>query len=420
MPNQSDNRLPAPPGTRRHNIVFASLRPVFRLFLRLRYGCVVEPAPPLPPDAPALILSNHNAALDPFILANSFSRPIRFVASDHIFRLGLVSRLIRWLVAPIPIVKSQIDLKALRDIRSTIKAGGLVGLFPEGNRSFTGRTGPIPPATAKLVKRLDCTLLLYRLDGVYLSTPRWARSSRKGRSRGAVAEVLTAAELAGMDDRAVQERIEHALYVDAFADQRKAPVHYRGRNQAERLERVLFVCPRCKGLDTLHSRNDRLQCSCGLDVIYRRDGFFGAADDWSRLAMAEGRLHDNVAAWDDQQRRILPALLAERLKDKPSKPLFRDHRQRLMLCTRARFSHRLADGELSLYADRLVLVDKRGAAWSYAFSEIEEMVVHGPQTLQFSCRDGRIYEVRSRHPRSAYRYVAAWEALLGDPQTTEV
>jgi 1-acyl-sn-glycerol-3-phosphate acyltransferase len=69
----------------------------------------------------------------------------------------------RYLVAPIPIVKSQMDLRTLRQIRETIRDGGLVGLFPEGNRSFHGRTMFIPPSTGKLVKQLGCTVLLYRL-----------------------------------------------------------------------------------------------------------------------------------------------------------------------------------------------------------------------------------------------------------------
>ncbi len=97
-----------------------------------------------PPDQPALIMANHVTDLDPFFLATGFKRPIFFVASDHIFRLGVISSIIRFLVAPIPIVKSRIDLRTIRTINKVIADGGLVGLFP-GQPLFRrpDRTDPV-------------------------------------------------------------------------------------------------------------------------------------------------------------------------------------------------------------------------------------------------------------------------------------
>ena len=174
----------------RHRCVYAVLRPFFRVYLRLAFGFHAARFHGENPRQPYLILANHTGPFDGFMLAMSFCRPIYFVASDHIFRLGLASRLIRYLIAPIPIVKSVIDTRSIRDILTIIHEGGTVGLFPSGNRSFTGPEMPIPPSTGKLARHLEIPVLLYRIEGGYLTTPRWSRSRRLGRMTGSVVRVM--------------------------------------------------------------------------------------------------------------------------------------------------------------------------------------------------------------------------------------
>jgi 1-acyl-sn-glycerol-3-phosphate acyltransferase len=281
---------------KRHNAVYTFLRPVFRFFFRLAFRYRAAPAPSLPTGQPAIVLANHNCAWDPFFIALSFRRAIYYIASDHIFRLGLASAIIRFLVAPIPIVKSQIDLKTLRQVRDCIRAGGIVGLFPEGNRSFNGLLGRIPPATGKLVKHLGCPLYLYKIRGGYLSTPRWSRHARRGRMSGEVVRVLSAAELAALSPAEVNALIRDVLDTDAYREQRQNPVLYRGRRLAEYLERVLFICPGCRGLATLRSHGSDLDCRCGLHVRIGPDGFFQPVDEVSRQRAQQGDFLDSVAA----------------------------------------------------------------------------------------------------------------------------
>ena len=70
---------------RRYYYVFKWLRPLLRIYLQLFYAYQGVRYNALDQDEPALILANHNGALDPFMLAVSFNRPIFFVASDIFF-----------------------------------------------------------------------------------------------------------------------------------------------------------------------------------------------------------------------------------------------------------------------------------------------------------------------------------------------
>ena len=54
-------------------------------------------------DGPVLLVPNHVNAWDPLLVAMSLKdKQVYYVASEHLFRMGLLSRLICWLVAPIP------------------------------------------------------------------------------------------------------------------------------------------------------------------------------------------------------------------------------------------------------------------------------------------------------------------------------
>ena len=53
----------------------------------------------LNPIGPCLIIANHVTNWDPLLLAISFpNTPIRFVASEHIFRHGILSKLLNALI----------------------------------------------------------------------------------------------------------------------------------------------------------------------------------------------------------------------------------------------------------------------------------------------------------------------------------
>ncbi len=397
---------------RRHAVVFAVLRPLFRVILWLKYGYHGRRFTQERRGQPYLILANHNGAIDPFMVALSFRQPIYFVASDHIFRLGALSRLIRYLAAPIPIVKSMIDTRAIRDMLTVLRQGGSVGLFPSGNRSFTGLEMPIPASTAKLVKHLRVPVVLYRFDHGYLATPRWARHSRRGRVVGRVERVLEPAEIAALTPAGIHTLLVTSLRGDPPAADQTA-IRFRGRRLAEYLERVLTVCPACLGLDTLRSRGDCLRCPCGYTVRYRANGRL------ERLARGTVRAGHtlpalaDVAAFDHFQQQHL-ATLAHDSSDRHQRmqtPYFADNKQVLVRAERAARTVDKQKGALSLYADRLVFT-AADHVQSFPLAQLGDVLVHGSQTLQFHDRkQDAIYEIRSSHPRSAYKYMLMITAL---------
>ena len=248
------------------------LRPAMRILLRFRGETIPDPG------GPVFVLCNHNTDLDCILLGLSARRQIYFVATETVARMGLLGWLVRRYFDPILHRKGVQGAATVRAILSRIRDGSSVALFPEGNRSFNGLTCPIPPATGKLARMCGATLITYRLTGGYFTSPRWGRGLRRGRLTGKVAGVYSPDDLKSMSAAEVQAAIERDLGTDAYEEQKNEPVRFRGKARAEYLESMLFRCPRCGAVGTLHSRKHRLFCSCGLDAVFTELGMLDCGD----------------------------------------------------------------------------------------------------------------------------------------------
>ncbi len=377
----------------RHRVVFGVLRPIVRLYTRLAYGFRSAPAP----KAQALIFANHNCNLDPLFIVTSFKKPIYFVASDVIFRLGWLSRCLNWLVAPIPIAKSQLDAQSIRAMLRTRNEGGSICVFPDGNRSFNGRTGYIAPAAAKLAKRLDLPLVLYRIEGAYLSTPRWGKGIRRGKVRGFIHSVLSPEAMNALTEGELLAKIRAALFVDAFAMQRAHPMKYRrGRDRALYLQRALYMCPKCRVIGNMASKGHAFFCeSCGLAVYYDEYGFFS-------LENGEPPFED-IYAWDIWQKAALKEMISspEFAEAFAAKPLFTDDGCALYR-VEGGVSKLIETGQLCMFADRLELGSNQ-----FRFEDIRGVSVFMPQSLELSTNEAA-FEIKRKRPMSASKYVNAF------------
>ncbi|MDD4312814.1 MAG: lysophospholipid acyltransferase family protein, partial [Eubacteriales bacterium] len=299
----------------RHKRVFRFLRTTLNGALKSIYGFHPEKADI--GKGPFLITANHNGELDPALLALSFSEHMYFVASEHVFRKGFLSWLLVYLFAPIARVKGMTDATAALNIIRTIKKKSNVCLFAEGNRSYNGVTGPIFPATGKLAKATGASLVTYRFEGGYLTTPRWSGTTRKGNMRGYVVNVYSPEQLKAMTPDEVNARIREDIMEDAFERQLTMPYRYKGKDLAKGLERALYFCPKCGKTGALHSHKDIFSCNCGLRVRFTETGFFEKAEpsdpeppfstvrDWDfwqdkRIVAYASSLKDDEIAYSDE------------------------------------------------------------------------------------------------------------------------
>ena len=173
----------------RHRIVRNIAYAVLYDYTKHRYGIDIERFA-AQGERSYLILMNHQTAFDQFFVGMAFKGPVYYVASEDLFSNGFISSLLRWAVAPIPIKKQTSDISAVKNCIRVAKEGGTIAIAPEGNRTYSGRTGYMNPAIAALAKLIKLPIACLRIEGGYGVHPRWSDAVRRGHMRARVSRVI--------------------------------------------------------------------------------------------------------------------------------------------------------------------------------------------------------------------------------------
>ena len=115
-------------------------------------------------EGPVILIPNHVNAWDPLLVAMSLrDKQVYYVASEHIFRWGLVARLLERLVAPIARRKASLGTDTVKACLRHLRAGHSICIFAEGEQCWDGLSQKIFPATGKLAKSSGASLVTYRI-----------------------------------------------------------------------------------------------------------------------------------------------------------------------------------------------------------------------------------------------------------------
>ena len=175
-----------------------------------------------------------------------------YVSGEHLFRNNGYGKILKNIINPIPLAKGKNSTSSIKEIMKRVKDGNNIMMFPEGKRSFHGETIPATLACAKLVKRLKCTLITYKIEGGFFTYPRWAKTHRKGKVWGHVVNIYHSDKLNEMSDKEVTDVINRDIYDNAYVTQREKMYKYKGKNLALGLDNFLFTCPNCLS-DSIYS-----------------------------------------------------------------------------------------------------------------------------------------------------------------------
>jgi 1-acyl-sn-glycerol-3-phosphate acyltransferase len=172
---------------------------LFRRYCRLR----VLGREYIPKQGPAVITANHLSMLDPFLVGYTLEgpHPIAFMAKQELFTVPVIGFAIRqW--AAFPVDRSKRDATALRSALAVLKAGEVLGMFPEGTRGTTGELQELRTGALRLAIRTRSPLIPVGIEGSDRSLPRHTRFPKPAKLTVAYGKPL---DLSHLDDRRPSE-----------------------------------------------------------------------------------------------------------------------------------------------------------------------------------------------------------------------
>ncbi len=112
----------------------------------------------VPKRGSLVVVANHGSHLDPPFLGHALGRPVAFMAKAELFKIPLLSFVIRACGA-YPISRGASDREALRIATSRLNEGWATGVFLDGTRQDNGRVNKPLAGAALLAARTGSPIL---------------------------------------------------------------------------------------------------------------------------------------------------------------------------------------------------------------------------------------------------------------------
>ncbi|MFI4951768.1 MAG: MFS transporter [Burkholderiales bacterium] len=124
----------------------------------------------IPAEGACVLVCNHVSFVDAIVIAACVRRPIRFVMDHRIFRIPLLNFVFRTM-RTIPIAPAKEDAamkeRAFAEAAAALKAGEIVGLFPEGKLTETGDLNPFRPGLQRILEQAPAPVVPMALRGLW-------------------------------------------------------------------------------------------------------------------------------------------------------------------------------------------------------------------------------------------------------------
>lgn len=148
-------------------MLYVFFRFLFRILFRFVYRYEVIGRENVPSTGAVLLCSNHISNFDPPILGSSLARKVNYMAKKELFDIPVISFLITRFGA-FPVKRGVQDKQAMRTTLSLLKEENVVGIFPEGTRSKTGKLGKAFPGVGLFALKEAATVIPVAIIGPYL------------------------------------------------------------------------------------------------------------------------------------------------------------------------------------------------------------------------------------------------------------
>ena len=185
----SDETYPPEKYTR----AYAITRVFVRLMMPLLGGITVIGGENIPDTGPIILAPNHRAYMDPPYLSMVTKRQLHLMAKDSLFKVPVFGPYIKAMGA-FPVKRGTADRGAIKQAIAELKAGRVMGIFPEGTRAEPGTLLPAEKGFALIAKQTGIPVVPIALEGTDKVLPKHGGLHR-AHVTARIGKPMTAAEM---------------------------------------------------------------------------------------------------------------------------------------------------------------------------------------------------------------------------------
>ena len=248
------------------NFIYNVLGWVWGNFMAKKYNVSVEFKTEIDKKkGPFIMISNHASRLD-YMFTGIPMLPARmnFIAGYNEFYRSHLKGVFS-LLKVIPKRNFTPDFYTIKSASQIIKDGGNIMIFPEGMSSISGANQPVAIGTGKFIKHYKVPVYYAVIKGGYLTSPKYNLNDRLGKVEVVIDQLFTPEELVSLTPEEIEDKVNSAIYHDDYAWNKIQKNHYDiGDNGAEKLEDLLFWCPKCNKQHVMKGEGNKFYCTaCG-------------------------------------------------------------------------------------------------------------------------------------------------------------
>lgn len=166
---QSSEPRPAP------QWVLNTLRPTVGVLSRVLWRLSFSGVEHVPAEGGLIIAANHQTYFDPFWISVQVKRPVRYLAWNEAFKWPVVGKALE-LLGAWPLVLDRGNPTAYRRSMQWLRGGGVLMIFPEGERAFAdARFARFKTGAARLALEAGVPVLPVTVRGGNRAWPRGQR-----------------------------------------------------------------------------------------------------------------------------------------------------------------------------------------------------------------------------------------------------
>ena len=135
---------------------------VTKILYLILYHVTYEGQEKVPATGGYLIVANHRFLKDPLLLAHGLRRQVYFMGKKEFFQNPFLRVIFTWL-GVFPVDRGSGDMGAIGRGVELVRQGKLVGLFPEGTRTKTGKLGVIKSGAFVIAAAAGADMLPVRI-----------------------------------------------------------------------------------------------------------------------------------------------------------------------------------------------------------------------------------------------------------------